>query len=219
LDNFIIPDNIKVIIHGSILKAPQLGMERIYAGFVLSFGLDKFVNQILEYRTLSGSSIQDFGGYLLPVTTKKLLQNRLRIIERNTTNIATFLSKIDANKEIFGEIVYPGIQSHKDFSMVKKIGFAGPFFNIKLISKLKNDKYYELFTSEVIKCAKRNNCDIVHGASYGFNITSIYYSVGWDTPDKHYLRLSIGTETAYEIEKIKMVFKEVFQIFKKKYIS
>ncbi len=219
LDNFALPDNIKVIIHGSILKAPQLGMERIYAGFVLSFGLDKFVSQMLEYRTLSGSSIQDFGGYLLPVTTKKLLRDRLRIIGRNTAVIANFLYEIDANKEVFGEIVYPGIKSHKDFGMVNKIGFAGPFFNIKLIPKLKNDKYYELFASEVIKYAKRNNCDIVHGASYGFNITSIYYSVGWDTPDKHYLRLSIGTETAYEIEKLKKVFEEVFQIFKKRYSS
>lgn len=215
LDDFIIPDNVKVIIHGSILKAPQLGMERTYAGFVLSFGLDKFVNKILEYRTLSGSSLQDIGGYLLPVTTRKLLRNRLKIIERNTANMANFLSEIDEKKEIFAAIIYPGIKSHKDFSMVKKIGFAGPFFNIKFISKLNNDKYFELFTSEVIKCAKKYNCDIVHGASYGFNTTSIYYSVGWDTPEKHYLRLSMGTETAYEMEKIKSVFKEVFQKFKK----
>jgi len=215
LDNFVIPDNIKVIIHGSILKAPQLGMERIYAGFVLSFGLDKFVNKILEYRTLSGSSLQDIGGYLLPVTTRKLLQNRLKTIERNTADMASFLSEIDGKKEVLAEIIYPGIKSHKDFSMVKKIGFAGPFFNIKFISRLNNDKYFELFTSDIIKYAKKYNCDIVHGASYGFNTTSIYYSVGWDTPEKHYLRLSLGTETVYEMEKIKKVFKEVFQKFKR----
>lgn len=219
LDDFIIPDNIKVILHGTLLKASQLGMEKVYAGFVLSFGLDKFVSKILEYRTLSGTSIQDFGVYLLPVTTRELLRSRLRIIERNTINLANFLIKIDPGNKIFKEIIYPGVKSHKDFDKVGKIGFAGPFFNIKFHSKFNNDEYFEFFTNEIIECAKKYNCDIVHGASYGFNELSLYYSVGWDSPKDHYLRLSVGTETTYEMEKIKKVFSKVFKNFKKRIIT
>jgi len=215
LVNFDIPDNVKIIIHGSILKAPQLGMERTYAGFILSFGLDNFESKILEYRTLSGCTLHDFGEYLLPITTKELLLERLNIIERNTIILANFLAGLDPDNKIIKEVVYPGIPFHKDHNMRDKVGFAGPFFNVKLLQNFNMDKYFESFTNKIIEYATEQKCDIVHGASYGFNETSIYYSVGWDTPDKHYLRFSIGTETIYEIEKIKKVFEKAFADFKK----
>jgi hypothetical protein len=60
-----------------------------------------------------------------------------------------------------------------------------------------------MYTREVIKIGKRENCEIIHGASFGFNHTSIYYSVGWDEPDNHYIRISTGIETSYEVEKSK----------------
>lgn len=214
LVDFDIPDNIKIIIHGSILKAPQLGMERTYAGFVLSFGLDNFECKILEYRTLSGCTLHDCGEYLLPITTKGLLLKRLNTIERNTIILANFLTGLDPDNKIIKEVVYPGISSHKDHDMCKKIGFSGPFFNVKFLPDYNMDKYFESFTDKIIKYATEYSCDIVHGASYGFNETSIYYSVGWDTPDKHYLRFSIGTETMYEIEKIKRVLEKAFTDFK-----
>lgn len=215
LDNFTIPSNIKIIQHGSLLKSPQLGMERVNVGFVQTFGLGTLSDRILDYRTLSGTNIQDFATNLIPYTTKSYIQTRMKIIEANAINLANFLMRIDPNHNIFAEIIYPGTKIHKDYSISKKIGFAGTFVNIKFVSEFNKDKYFELFTKGLIDKAKDYNCDIVHGASFGFNHTSIYYSVGWEDPKDHYLRLSLGTETSYEMEKIKKVFNEVFLNFKK----
>jgi len=209
-DNFKLPKNIKIILHGSILKAPQLGLERVNAGFVQTFGLGELSPKILDYRTLSGTNIQDFAANLLPYTTKEFLQKRMKIIENNAINLAKTLSQIDPNKELFYEIIYPGIDTHKDYELSKVIGFAGFFFNIKLIKELNHDKYFEMYTKEVIDIAKKYNCDVVHGASFGFNHTSIYYSVGWDEPENHYIRISTGTETPYEAECLKQVLVEAY---------
>jgi cystathionine beta-lyase/cystathionine gamma-synthase len=219
LDNFNLPKNIKIILHGSLLKAPQLGLERINMGFIQTFGLGELSHKILDYRTLSGTNVQDFAANLLPFTSKDVLQKRMIMIENNAKKLATEIEKIDINKEIIQEVVYPGLSSHKDFVLGKKIGFAGFFFNIKFIEKLNNDKYFEMYTREVIKIGKRENCEIIHGASFGFNHTSIYYSVGWDEPDNHYIRISTGIETSYEVEKIKKVLIEAFASFKKELLN
>lgn len=215
LDNINLPENIKVILHGSLLKAPQLGIERVNMGFVQSFGLGEASSKILDYRTLSGTNIQDFAANSLPFTTKAYLQIRMKIIEDNAVTLATAMEGIDPDRTLFSEVVYPGLISHKDHDLSKKIGFAGFFFNIKLIKELNHDKYFEIFTNEVINIAKRENCEIVHGASFGFNHTSIYYSVGWDEPENHYIRISTGTETAYEVEKIKEILIEAYYAFRK----
>ncbi|MCX6745271.1 MAG: PLP-dependent transferase [Candidatus Parcubacteria bacterium] len=217
--NFKLPKNIKIIIYGSMLKTLQIGIEMVNAGFVLSSGLDNYVNKIGDYRTLSGSTIQDFGGYLIPITSRHHLRERLKMIERNSIDLATFLKKIDPDRILFDAIIYPGLSTHPDFELYKKIGFAGPFFNMMLNEKFNKDKYFELFTSEIIKYAQKYDCDIVHGASFGFNQTSIYYSVGWDSPKDHYLRISMGIETSYEIEKIKKVFYSAYETFKRKYLK
>lgn len=219
LDSFNLPKNIKIMLHGSLLKAPQLGLERVNVGFIQTFGLGKLSHKILDYRTLSGTNVQDFAANLLPFTTKDVLQKRMVMIENNAKKLAAEIEKIDPNKEIIQEVVYPGLSSHRDFVLGKKIGFAGFFFNIKFIEKINTDKYFEMYTREVIKIGKRENSEIIHGASFGFNHTSIYYSVGWDEPDNHYIRISTGIETAYEVEKIKKVLVEAFTSFRNELLN
>lgn len=214
LDNVNLPENVKVLLHGSLLKAPQLGLERVNMGFVQSFGLGEASSKILDYRTLSGTNAQDFAANSLPFTTKAHLQTRMKIIEENAVTLATSMEEIGQDKTLFTEVVYPGLSSHKDHELSKQIGFAGFFFNIKFISELNHDQYFEMFTKEVINIARRENCEIVHGASFGFNHTSIYYSVGWDEPENHYIRISTGTETPYEVEKIRKVLVEAYSSFK-----
>jgi cystathionine beta-lyase/cystathionine gamma-synthase len=215
LDNFNLPSNVKVVLHGSLLKAPQLGLERVNMGFAQSFGLGELSNKILDYRTLSGTNVQDFAANLLPFTTKDFLRKRMRMIEVNAKRLAAAIEAVDLDRRIIQEVIYPGLNSHKDFSLAKKIGFGGFFFNIKLISDLNHDKYFEIFVNEVIKIGKRDNCEIIHGASFGFNHTSIYYSVGWDEPENHYIRISTGIETPYEVGKIEKVLVESFYNFRK----
>jgi hypothetical protein len=41
-----------------------------------------------------------------------------------------------------------------------------------------------------------------------------YLPVGWDEPENHYIRISTGIETPYEVEKIKKVLVEAFHSFK-----
>lgn len=204
-----------MIFHGSLLKAPQLGIERTMAGFVQAFGLKNKAHKILDYRSLSGTNISDVSVNLLPMTSRKFIRNRMKIIEANATSLANFFLDIDSQKEIFLEIVYPKLSTHKDNELTKKIHFSGFFFNIKFHPQYNSDTFFEIFTEEILKFAKKENCEIVHGASFGFNHTSIYYSVGWDEPENHYLRISPGTETRFEIEALKKVFAQAYFSFKK----
>lgn len=217
VDNFKIPKNIKIIFHGSILKSPQVGMERVNSGFVMSFGLEHFKHDILDYRTFSGTNMQDICANLFPVFSRKLVKRRQLIIQRNTVAIAKHLKSLDSKHSIFEAIVYPGLHEHADHMKAKRMGFAGPFMNIKFLPKIMTDKHFEYFTNNFIESAKEAGCDVVHGASYGFNETSIYYALGWEGFGDHYIRLSVGTETPYEIEKIKDAFTKVVHNFKKKF--
>lgn len=214
LDDIALPENIKVILHGSLLKSPQLGIERINAGFIQAFRLGENGSKILDYRTMSGTNIQDFASNLIPFTSRELMQKRMKIIERNATELAMLMEKIDPKNEIIEQVIYPGIKSHKDYKISKEIGFSGFFFNVKLKNEINHDKYFEIFTKEVVRISENYNCEIVHGASFGFNNTSIYYSVGWDEPENHYIRISTGIETFYELEKIKKIFIEAYHSFK-----
>lgn len=219
LDTNSLPSNIKLIFHGSALKAPQLGLERVNAGYLKAINLEKLSEKILDYRTLSGTSIQDSSAYLIPATNKELICKRLKTIEANTIELAQSLLNIDPQQKIIETIVYPGLKCHPDYELSKIIGFNGFFFNIKFVEKYSKDKYYEMLTNKLINIAKAQKCDLVHGGSFGFNNTSVYYSVGWDEPENHYLRVSLGTETLYELDKIKLVFKKAFNSFKKDIIN
>lgn len=209
-----LPKNIKLFLHGSILKAPQLGLERVNAGFIQSFNLGVKTKKVLDYRTLSGTNIQDIATNLIPVTTGKFLQFRMKTIEENAIALASTMADLDTSQELIQEVVYPGLSNHPDHDLSKKIGFCGFFFNIKLIKKYNKDTFFEMYTKEVIALARERGCDIVHGASFGFNMTSIYYSVGWDEPDNHYIRISPGTETKYETDIISTVLRDAFIRFK-----
>lgn len=215
LDNIKLPNNIKIIVHGSILKAPQLGLERVNCGFIQGINLKEKSEKILDYRTLSGTNIQDFATYLLPRTNKEHLRKRLKIIEKNAVYLAKSMQSLDKEKRVISEVIYPALETHPDYNLSKRIGFSGFFFNIKFVSNLNRDKYFELFTKEVIKLAKVYHSNIVHGASFGFNNTSIYYSVGWDEPENHYIRISTGVEGNEEIKIIKDILIEAFRNFSK----
>lgn len=215
-DDFKIPEKTRIILHGSMLKSPQLGLERTNAGFVQSFNLGENSKKILDYRTLSGTTMQDYTSNALPFTTKSLLQQRMKIIQTNTLYLAQAILDEDPELKVINEVVYPKLKIHPDYEYARDLDFVGSFFNIKFVEHLNNDNFFEIFTSLMIEIAKKDGCDVIHGASFGFNQTSIYYSVGWDEPENHYIRISPGTETPYEIEKIKNVLVQTFEIFKEK---
>lgn len=215
LDGTKVANNIKIIVHGSILKAPQLGLERVNCGFVQGINLEEKSEKVLDYRTLSGTNIQDFATYLLPRTNKELLRRRLKIIEQNAIYLAKSMQKVDKEKRIISEVIYPALSTHPDHKLSEKIDFSGFFFNIRFVSKLNHDKYFEIFTKEVIRLAKARNSNIVHGASFGFNNSSIYYSVGWDEPENHYIRISTGVESRDEVKKIKTILIDAYRNFSK----
>lgn len=208
LNQLSISKNVKIITHGSMLKAPQLGLERVNSGFIYGINLGEKSTMLLDYRTLSGTNIQDFATYLLPRTSRKLLKKRLKVIQANAEYLGKRVESLFGKIPILKEVVYPCLQSHPDYSLSKKSDFSGFFFNVKFVDNLNYDKYFEIYTREVLRLAKLRGSDIVHGASFGFNETSIYYSVGWDEPENHYIRISPGTEKRKQVEKIGNILVE-----------
>ena len=60
----------------------------------------------------------------------------------------------------------------------------------------------------VIEEAKKRDLDLVSGTSFGFNVTRIYLTaMHADEIIKPFVRVSVGTETCDEIERLAQAFE------------
>ena len=145
---------------------------------------------------------------------RKFLEQRLKRFERNTMYITEHLSKtitqIQGNIE---KIVYPGLPTHPSFSWSKTYVFHGSYFVLQFKNKFRNVATYKRFVNCVMKAAKKSNVSINGGTSFGFDTTRIYITARNSDNGIPFVRVSMGTESISQIERITDVFREVIQSF------
>jgi len=193
----------------SLNKYYQFGTDRTTGGIMWSLGRN--AGKLSDYRVHLGTNIPDITAHMIIEPDRKRLVKRLGRFERNAIFVATKLSEyIKVNsKTCIEQINYPGLPEYKNYSCTKNIPFHGSFLTFRFKKQYQNINFYKRFVSKVLREAKKINVQIVSGTSFGMDTTRIYLTAIRATETTPFVRLSIGTETLYEIEKIISILTNV----------
>lgn len=186
----------------SLNKYVQFGLDRTTGGMITAYG--KGVGKLYEYRDHSGTNISDSSVYMIPQPNRYFLEKRLLRHQRNTFFLASFLDG-------YIKIVYPGLPSHPCFLWAKNLPFQGSFFTISF--RKKNISLYKKFIEMTLKIAKKKSIDIVAGTSFGLCTTRVYLTSLRSDVSEPFIRISVGTETRWELERLKDLFCEAIATF------
>lgn len=198
--------NVHTILFGSLNKFDQFGLDREMGGVILTYGKD--TGRIFEYRKHSGTIITHNTVYAIPSPNRKLLLKRITRHGRNAQFLAQSMQEY-INMHPYSAIqtvLYPGLPSHASFEWMKSTEFKGTFLTLLFKSSLKTKNKYQFFIDIVMDEAKKRNVPLVEGTSFGLNTTRIYLAAAFTLHTSPFVRISVGTETMIEIEKIADTF-------------
>jgi len=194
---------LRLVAFESLLKYHQFGMDRVSGGVVWRSILSPVA--LFTHRKSLGTNLVDSSVLALPTPNRKRLDMRLHRHHRNATLIAVGLDQLntEASQTALQQVVYPGLPSHPAYAWMKLRLFHGSAIVLVLKEQYRNTATYKKFLQIAVDEARKLGVDLVGGSSFGFSITRIYltalHATGTAEP---FLRVSVGTETVMEIEKI-----------------
>lgn len=194
---------VRVIAFESLNKFYQYGMDRVTGGIIYARGGD--TGAIFTHRVHSGSCLPDTSASMLPTPDGKILDIRLRRLERNALRIASYLQanlKTGSRKPY---ITYPGLADHPDYEISRKRGYTGGFFMVSYKPGTGSVTRYRRIIHQALILARRSGINITEGTSFGLDTTRIYPTAIRSRITSPFLRISPGTETAFETEKIQRI--------------
>ncbi len=197
---------LSVIVVESLMKYYQFGMDRVTGGVIWKDGLSPL--SIFGSRMHLGTTMPDASVLAMPVPNRELLTKRTLRMGRNAVYLAETLNTHITSKILtpLSHIVYPGLPSHPAHEWSRKRDFQGSFLVLVFKPLFQHTIFYKRWIACAIDEAKRQNIDLNAGTSFGFNTTRVYltalHASKTTTP---FLRISVGTETAEEIEKLAAV--------------
>lgn len=197
--------NIKlhIIVFESLLKFHQYGMDRVSGGVMWRTALSPF--PLFGRRMHIGTNLVDASVLSLPWPNRTVLEKRLRRHHRNTTMIATALDAQARSdrRTALENVVYPGLPSHPAYSWMKDRDFHGAFFVIVLKERYRKTATHMKFLEYAVEEARNRGVELIAGSSFGLSKTRVYITALRATgTTEPFLRVSAGTETVFEIEKI-----------------
>lgn len=195
----------------SLLKYHQFGMDRVNAGIIYGYGKDS--SKLFLCRRDLGTNIADSSVYCLPVPSRKRLERRLSRFSRNARMLSLALQDcLPTPKKYIEKVNYPILTHHSCSNWAKKLSFAGSFFTLQFKNINKTVSLSKRFISLSMQYAKKRKIDLIGGSSFGFNTTRIYLIGTRTTLTQPFLRISAGTETMYEIEKLIDIFNNAIRL-------
>ncbi len=197
--------NIKlhVIVFESLLKFHQYGMDRVSGGMMWRTAMSPF--PLFGRRMHIGTNLVDASVLSLPWPNRSVLKKRLRRHHRNATMIATALDTHvrSDRRSALEKVVYPGLVNHPASSWMKDRDFHGAFLVLVLKERYRNTATHMKFLEYAVEEARNRGVELIAGSSFGLSKTRVYLTalraVGTTEP---FLRVSAGTETVIEVEKI-----------------
>lgn len=192
-----------IIVFESLMKYHHFGLDRATGGIIYAWGKNTY--KLYDWRKNSGTNIADSSVYSFPKPTKLMLQLRIGRFQRNTFYLASSLQKYitEGNNNCIEKIVYPGLPNHHAYQQMKNNRFQGSFFNMEFKKKSINE--YKKFLKLVLDEAKKKKVQMVVGTSFGLNHTRIYLTSLWTDQGEPFIRIAVGTENRWQLEKIKEI--------------
>jgi len=200
----------------SCSKYLQLGLDMSIAG-VLVYDA-KLKTKFNTLRRYMGLILTEHNSHLFPVYKQKQLMNRISRIESNAGKIAYDLS-IDPEIMQIYEVIYPGLNTHPDYLLAKRIKRYGGcvVFKFKITEDTDLAKKPQILIDIIINNAKLYKIPIAYGLSFGFSFPRICLEINAvPTEDKrmrnvYFLRLYVGDQgslNAAIIKLLKISFKQ-----------
>ncbi len=204
---------LRIIMMESLNKYHQFGFDRVTGGMMWTVGLA--TNNLFSARRDWGTNIPDASVFSLPTPDRAVLERRLQRFERNAIHVAIALEEAIhhlTKMSPYESIVYPGLESYPGYAWTRRMSFHGSSFVIRFRPEHRQTSTYVSFLNTILARAKKQQIDLVAGTSFGFDVTRIYLTAsnaqGTAEP---FVRISVGTECAWELERLKEVFIEVMK--------
>ena len=199
----LLPSKLHLITFESLLKYHQFGMDRVPAGVIWTKAISPF--GVSGWRMHLGTTLADNAVLSLPRPNRALLSKRMARMNRNAYHIASaldsYIKKMSGSP--YSHVVYPGLSTHPGFAWTKDLSFHGSFIVLTCKSSEPEASLHKTFISFAIDEAKKANIDLISGTSFGFDTTRIYLTALHATGvTKPFMRISVGTETWDEIQKL-----------------
>lgn len=196
---------LRLIIFESLLKYFQFGLDRVNAGIIAAYGKD--TEKIMDYREHLGTNITDVSVHTIPQINRKIYETRLKRLSRNANLLSSsLLEYIEKNKTAIKNIIYPGLKNHPSYHWALKMPFQGSFFTLDF--RKPNIRIYKKFIDTVVQKAAKKKINISGGTSFGFNSSRVYLTALRIGNAEPFVRISVGTETRLQLEKLIEVFIE-----------
>ena len=184
-------DNLAIYFVESLAKYWQLGLDLITGGYIACIGDHEEYDDLHTTRSHCGTNVSEFSAGLLPDINLDEFKKRLATAENNAKIIFKTLSQDLNNVSNKINLSYP-LSSKKFTGTLLTISFTNDFLNSSLLEELLNS----------ISNYKLNKASLVHGASFGFDLTRYYVTSVNSVYKKNYLRVAAGIENENTIREI-----------------
>ena len=188
-------DSVRLLVFESLLKYPQLGLDRTNAGVIVAREDDAELLQ--EYREHLGTNIADVAVYALPRPERAVLERRLARLERNALFLAT---RLEVRSAPSAEIVYPGLPSHPCARAAAELPFRGACFSIVFPERGAELAHERALVEAAVSEAAKRGVALLAGSSFGFDTTRIYLTAARAEYGEPFVRVAAGTEHRLALE-------------------
>ncbi|WP_333975840.1 pyridoxal-phosphate dependent enzyme [Burkholderia cepacia] len=202
---------IDVIYYESCSKYLQLGFEYSLAGLILHNVARR--PHFDRMRRNIGSIIYAAEADLFPRFGRESYLRHLAKIERSATNMAVVLVSHDAIASQL-QVCYPRQQDHVDAAAASTLGFVGGCLCLKFRDDgLNTQDSLNAFISLTIEHARRLDCVLVKGVSFGFSIPRLSAASSMAEGQRPFLRLYAGLLSDVEAGKLGAAFSRAIKQF------
>lgn len=196
-----LPDNILVALVESLAKHHQFGMDTVTGGVIMLHASEALHGNFKKTRARNGVNIADTSVGSLPRPNRLRLTRRL---QRHARNLHALVNRLQ--KEIGAGIIESISWLEKGVACAP--WFNGSCFNLNLRPQFRSIEKYRQFEELVLKLAAERSLPITLGTSFGFDVTRLYVTAPATVFEPPFLRVSLGTETASQIDALAEIMNE-----------
>ncbi len=194
---------VRLVVHESLTKYAQLGLDRVAAGMVVAGERD---GEVLDgFREHLGTNVSDLAPHLVPDPDRAILERRLTRLGRNAEELAIHMSGHPAaiGRRAGGiRVVHPALPSHPAWERTRDLRFRGGYLEIDLgrtATAGDRSRLVRLMLEE----AERLKVPLVAGASFGFDVARVYVTAADARAGIPFVRVAAGTEHRLALEELK----------------
>lgn len=196
---------LRMIAFESVTKYAQLGFDRTAAGMIVCSTTDGVV--LDDLREHLGTNITDMSVAQLPAPDRSILERRLSRIDRNATAIATALRQHVETRRLPLRVHHASLPDHPSHGIAQRLSFRGGSLAIGLDVAIDNHPARFRLVELALEEARAAGVPLIHGTSFGFDITRIYLTSAHADHGIPFVRVSAGTEHTAQIDAVASVLR------------